>query len=556
MGHVSPRRGVLRRVVVAIVLMVTALLVGAGTAAAQDAPVTSNGTEYSDSYERCIAAARDGDEPGTGLDRTMNSLLRGVGADKVANAVNNTNCAGDAFAADPGGAVSTAAGNAASAFWGDPIGDFVKSLLEGNAQALALIMTMWIKESPFSGADFASSVEGVFNLTLWAQALLLVVSLIVAGTRMAVARNRGLGDGFEDIGQVMFNFILAGAALPAVILSLHMATDAISTQWLEEGLGGDPAASINAVAMIDEETGLGPAAVLILVVFALLGALAQMVALVIREGLLIVVVGLLPLAAASWSLSTGKQAFKSMVGFVVAALLFKPIATLLYLVAFWLSSGNEAPSVMEAVSSMLLLASAGLVLPALMRVVAPAVSQSVAGGSAAGIGAAAAGATGAVAGMAGAALGHAAQSLSASGGAQGAGGGSGGAANGAAYLGPHSSGGAAESGPSGASPSGGGGGPAGAPAGGGGGPAGAPAGGGASPAGAPAGGGGGSTGASGGVAGAMAGAARGAGAVAGLAASGAGGMGRAAQGAARVTQSTEQMLSGALAAHPTPDHYR
>lgn len=556
MGHVSPWRGAGQRLCVAIALVLIALVVGAGTAAAQDAPVTSNGTEYSDSYEQCIADAKTGDEPGTGFDRSANKALRALGADGVANLTNMANCAGDAISVDPGGAVSTAAGNAASAFWGDPIGDFVKSLLEGNAQALALIMTMWIKESPFSGADFASSVEGVFNLTLWAQALLLVVSLIVAGTRMAVARNRGLGDGFEDIGQVMFNFILAGAALPAVILSLHMATDAISTQWLEEGLGGDPAASINAVAMIDEETGLGPAAVLILVVFALLGALAQMVALVIREGLLIVVVGLLPLAAASWSLSTGKQAFKSMVGFVVAALLFKPIATLLYLVAFWLSSGNEAPSVMEAVSSMLLLASAGLVLPALMRVVAPAVSQSVAGGSAAGIGAAAAGATGAVAGMAGAALGHAAQSLSASGGAQGAGGGSGGAANGAAYLGPHSSGGAAESGPSGASPSGGGGGPTGAPAGGGGGPAGAPAGGGASPAGAPAGGGGGSTGASGGVAGAMAGAARGAGAVAGLAASGAGGMGRAAQGAARVTQSTEQMLSGALAAHPTPDHYR
>src|SRR5699024_7394122 len=138
-------------------------------------------------------------------------------------------------------------------------------------------------------------------------------------------------------------------------------------------------ARINAVALIDEETGLGPAAVLILVVFALLGALAQMLALVIREGLLVVVVGLLPLAAASFALSTGKQAFKSMIGLVVAALLFKPVATLLYLVAFWLSSGTGQPSVMEAVSAMLLLAAAGLVLPALMRVVAPAVSASVAG---------------------------------------------------------------------------------------------------------------------------------------------------------------------------------
>lgn len=542
MGHVTCLRGIAQSAAT-IVLVIAALLVGAGTAAAQDDPAPNNGTEYSETYEQCVADAAAGDEPGTNLDRGVNSALRAVGADGAADLTNTINCSAEAFIADPGGAVSTAAGNAASAFWGDPIGDFVKSLLEGNAQSLALIMTMWIKESPFSGSDFASSVEGIFNLTMWAQALLLVVSLIVAGARMALARNRGLGDGFEDVGQVMFNFILAGAALPAVILSLHMATDAISAQWLTDGLGADPAASIDAVAMIDEETGLGPAAVLILVVFALLGALAQMVALVVREGLLVVVVGLLPLAAASFSLSTGKQAFRTMIGFIVAALLFKPVATLLYLAAFWLSSGEEAPSVMEAVSSMLLLAAAGLVLPALMRVVAPAVSTSVAGGSAAGIGAAAAGATGAVAGAAGAAMGTAQQSFAGSGSSSGSGSGAGGqgSANGATYLGPHSSGGSSSSpsaGPSGSgssTPSGGG-----------------SSSGGGTPAGAsPGGGGQGNR-----VGGAVAGAARGAGAVAGFAAAGAGAVSAAAHSVARTTQTTEQMLDGALAAHPTPHHYR
>lgn len=452
-----------------------------------------------------------------------------------ANAIVNAACNTAGAAKFPTDAVEAAT----SGFWGDPIGDFVKSLLEGNAQSLSLIMTMWIKESPFAGADFASSVEGIFNLTLWAQALLFVVSLIVAGTRMAVARNRGLGDGFEDVGQVVFNFILAGAALPAVILAMHLATDAVSAGWLEDGLGGDPAATINSVALIDEETGLGPAAVLILVVFALLGALAQLVALVVREGLLIVVVGLLPLAAASYSLSTGKQAFKTMIGFIVAALLFKPVATLLYLTAFWLSSGSQAPSVMEAVSSMLLLAAAGLVLPALMRVVAPAVSASAAGGSAAGIGAAAAGATGAVAGMAGAALGNTQQGLAGAG-TQSASGASGqGAANGAAYLGPHSAGGSSPQAPPGDRPS--------TPSGGG-----SPSGASPSSAASNASGGGGGAG----VGGAVAGASRGAGAALGMAAAGIGAVATAAQGTARATQSTEQMLDGALAAHATPHHYR
>lgn len=537
MGHVTVMR-VLVRVLPVVALALAALLIGSSTAMAQDAPETSNGTEYSDTYEQCIAAAKDGAEPGTSLDRGVNSALRAIGADGAADLTNTVNCAGDAFIADPGGAVSTAAGNTASAFWGDPIGDFVKSLLEGNAQALGLIMTMWIKESPFSGANMQSSIMGVFNMTLWAQGLLLIVSLLVAGTRMAVARNKGLGDGFEDVGQTMFNFILAGAALPTVILSLHLATDALSTQWLEDGLGADPAATINAVTLVDDQTDLGPAAVLILVVFALLGALAQLVALVVREGLLVVVVGLLPLAAAAWSLNTGKQAFRSMIGFVVAALLFKPIATLLYLAAFWLASGSEEPSVMEAVSSMLLLAAAGLVLPALMRAVAPAVSASVAGGSAAGIGAAAAGATGAFAGAAGAMAGSAQQSFAGGGsGGSGSGSGSGDAATGAAYLGSHSSGGSSPG--ASATPSGGG-----SPSGGGGSPAAS----GQSP--------GGNSGAGSRVSGALAGASRGAGAVAGLAATGAGAVATAAHGTARATQTTEQMLDGALAAHPTPHHYR
>ena len=545
MGAVELKR--LTQLAVSVLVAILVSVAGAGTAFAQDTDDEGTGqNSFQSFYDDC----RDGESDGGIFD---GGLLAGTGAHEwlrdsahagglrealtsPVNATLNVACNGAGAAKFPTDAIEAAS----SGFWGDPIGDFVKSLLEGNAEALALIMTAWIKESPFSGSDFSASVEGIFNLTLWAQGLLLVASLIVAGTRMAVARNRGLGDGFEDVGKLMFNFILAGAALPVVIMALHQATDALSADWMSQGLGGDPEAAINAVTLIDEETGLGPAAVLILVVFALLGALAQLVALVIREGLLVVVVGLLPLAAAAYALSTGKQAFKSMIGFVVAALLFKPVATLLYLAAFWLSSGNEAPSVMQAVSSMLLLAAAGLVLPALMRVVAPAVSTSVAGGSAAGIGAAAAGATGAVAGGAAAALGAGSQVLSAgawssSSSSGSSSGGSGqGAANGATYLGPHSSGGSSPSGggasTSPATPSGG------------------------SPAGTSAAGGG--AGVSGAAASAGRGALGAAGGALGVAAAGVGGVAGVAKGAVRMTQTTEQMLDGALAAHPTPNHYR
>lgn len=454
MGPVTGFPRSVARLLAALMFAVLALGLAAGPAAAQDADevLNSNGTRYSDQYEECRAGGGDLDlasQADQAMEGWMRENLGGTG-EKLANANEAARCGFNAFASDPLGAASTAAGNAASAFWGDPIGDFVNSLLEGNSQALLTIMALWQK-TPFQGADMQSAVAGIFNLTYQLQFLLLAVSLMIAGTRMAAARNKGLGDGFEETGGLMMRFILAGVALPTVIVTLHLATDALSSQWIKMGIP-DPKAQIGAVVTLNEESGLGPALVLILVVWALLGALAQFVALVLREGLLIVVVGLIPLAAASSALQTGKQAFKTMTGFIVAALLFKPLATLMYVVVFWLASKKDA-SFLEAIASMILLGAAGFTLPALMRVVAPAVATTVAGGSASAMGTAAAGATGAVAGgvagAAGAAAGAVGSSAASGGGSSSGYGGQYSSANGA--VGPGGGGGSGAGGAGGGS---------------------------------------------------------------------------------------------------------
>ena len=448
-------------------------------------------------------------------------------------------CMIDAAVSNPGDAVATAAESASSAFWGDPIGDFVRSLLEGNAQALMTLMTIWTA-MPFDGQALDNSVGGVMNMTWQLQFLLLAISLMIAGTRMAAARNKGLGDGAEETGRVMFTFIISATALPVIVMGLHRATDMLSAQWLELGMSGSAGESIAAIAKLDEETGLGPALALIFVLWALLGALAQFIALVVREGLLVIVVGLIPLAAAASALGAGRQTYKGLVGFVVAALLFKPVATLIYVVAFWLASSSpgEEISVLTAISSLILLGAAGLTLPAIMRLVAPVAMSAGGGGSAAAIGGMAGGVAGGAMGAVSSATG--AMSSTAGGGSPVGGSGSSGGAGGATgAVGPGGGGG----------PSGGGGSPAGSGGGGGRGPSGA--GGGTSrggSAGEPSGGGAGS-----GVSGAMSGVGRGASA-AGGAALGAAGAAVAAgsavtQSTARMTQSTESMIEGAMGSY-------
>jgi len=546
-GALSPAARRWATLALAVVIAFGAWLSTAPPASAADedkpAPIAGvNDGEKNNDFQKLRNECQEKLDLGTRDMAHGNALQKALGAPE--NAVIAGVCNGVGAVAHPADAAATAAEKAASKFWGDPIGKFVKALLEGNAQAMAVLMSLWQK-TPFEGADFSASVQGIYNLTYQLQFLLLAVSLMVAGTRMVVARNRGLGEGFEDVGGVMFRFILAGVALPAVVLSLHMATDSVSAQWITSGLEGDPAEKLTAVSALDEKTGLGPALALLLVVWALLGSLAQFVALVIREGLLIVVVGLIPLAAASSALRTGKQSFQSMTGFIVAALLFKPIASLMYVTVFWLASGKENPSVLEAIASMILIGAAGFCLPALVRIVAPAVATTVAGGSAAAIGGAVGGATGAIAGG----LQSAAQSVGSS-----TGGGSSSGGSGSTYSGQYSSangtvgGGAGTSGGSGAAGAPGGGGSSGA-----GSSASMPSGASGStssknPSGAAS-----SPGPSAQPSGAVSGSSAGASSAAGVGAAAVGGVAAVAAGGAalvgagvRATATTEQMIAGAL----------
>ncbi|QTJ71255.1 hypothetical protein HYG77_38040 (plasmid) [Rhodococcus sp. ZPP] len=167
-----------------------------------------------------------------------------------------------------------------------------------------------------------------------------------------------------------------------------------STWVLQQASGGDLGAKVTAIAWIDEKTGLGPVLALVLTGLGLLGSVSQLIALLVREAVLAIVVGLAPVAAAQSATGTGRQSWATMMGFVVAALLFKPVASLFYVFAFWSSSSNVASA---AVIGSVLLAVAGLSLPSLMAAVGPVGGG---GGGGAQQAAAMAGATGAVLGSA------------------------------------------------------------------------------------------------------------------------------------------------------------
>ena len=121
----------------------------------------------------------------------------------------------------------------------------------------------------------------------------------------------------------------------------------------------------------------GPIALLLTIVIWICGVISKIFA-YLRAGILPILVGIAPTwAAMSW-METGRQAFGKVMGWLFAFLLYKPVAALVMAAgsAIMVTAGAKDDS--QAITLMLTI-SVIVLLPAMMRIVAPAVASSVGG---------------------------------------------------------------------------------------------------------------------------------------------------------------------------------
>ena len=367
----------LTRLAAAVVVLLALLGLGAGTAAAQEptpppvAPVTGiadEGNAFQQDRRECLADTLDGN--------ALQNFMNGITGEVVAEGA----CLLNSFEDNPGAAVATAASSAASAFWGDSVGDFAKAVMEGNAQAFRTVMTFWMTTGiPGLGAETAMS--GLRNIVSGFTIAALFASIVIAMTKLAIARKQAVMEGATETANMLVRTVFTVSLLPVLVLMLHQGGDAASAFALKEFVGADLNEKITAITAFDDKTGLGPVFALACAGFAFLGSVAQLIALLIREAVLCVVVAVIPLAAASSATATGRSSYKSMIAFTIGALLFKPVATLLYLFAFWAQSATSGDPVSSVIIGSVLLAIVGFALPTLVRIIAPAAETIAAGGA-------------------------------------------------------------------------------------------------------------------------------------------------------------------------------
>ncbi|MEU4196561.1 hypothetical protein AB0E69_31965 [Kribbella sp. NPDC026611] len=313
-------------------------------------------------------------------------------------------------------------------FVGGLITMLFQPILDAIANAVGLIMstigTFWIYVPTIAVGDgnghpANGTIDWVWGHTSFIAVFIAAIGVVVGGMRMAWSQ-RG-----EEAREILKSLLtLATASVFAISVAQVLVevgdkfSDCIVTTALAKGnqgwvcgLGAGGAEDFGK-AMITllgfTVAAAGPLGVGLLITIGILCVIAgviQIVLMVVRSAMLILLIGVLPIAAAATNTEMGKQWFKKIVAWLAAFILYKPVAAIVYATAIRLTTNNGDLSfdandignqIMNMVTGVTMLVLALFALPALMRFIVPMVAATA---GAAGAGALAAKMLGGVAGQ-------------------------------------------------------------------------------------------------------------------------------------------------------------
>jgi hypothetical protein len=215
-------------------------------------------------------------------------------------------------------------------------------------------------------------------------------SVIIAGARMAWSHR---GEPARDLLRSLLTLLVVSSAGVSVIALLISAGDAFSSSVLRAALAdGNFGERVSSFLVLNAVTGnIGMLGLMIVLgILAVLASLFQIVLLIVRSGMLVLLVGVFPLAAAFTNTEMGRAWFKKIVTWITAFLLYKPVAALIYATSIKLVGGEGAPwnsggldnigqQIVKGVTGLMMMFLALFALPALMRLTTPLVAATAGG---------------------------------------------------------------------------------------------------------------------------------------------------------------------------------
>ncbi|MGA2014752.1 MAG: hypothetical protein ABSH51_30080 [Solirubrobacteraceae bacterium] len=300
-------------------------------------------------------------------------------------------------------------GGAVSSLADDAITALAKSVLGALGHAVEWASTLWVGIGTPPVADSAGQATGTVaflqaNLLQFTTGLAVMCTLLGAG-RIVYHEHKAAQ--LRELGRYLVTYVLISGAAAGAASVLIGGADQMASWFINQASANssfaDHLASLLGLAtgatthVAGAPTGftVGLAATvatafiaIVLGIVAFVATVIQIMLMLVRGGMLVLLVGTLPLVAAFSNTEMGMQWFRKASAWLVAFALYKPAAAIIYAVAFDLAGQPGALALLDGVMMLVL---AILALPALLRFVVPATSALAGGGGAGGMLAGAAG---------------------------------------------------------------------------------------------------------------------------------------------------------------------
>ena len=257
----------------------------------------------------------------------------------------------------------------------DAFTSMAQSMIQGVGDAVKTVMTFWVgvgsgglvtdcNPQPGGGcAGDGGAAMWMQESTQWLVAIAMVASIMFTAYKMIWTRDgRPLGDVFLALVKYV---IAAGIGIWAIAM-MTKTTDEWSRNILL-AFGSESAFGENMFKYV----GANPMMMFLIGLVGGIVALAQIVLLVFRDFVLIFLAGVLPLVAATSGSAQGSERLERLLKWVIAFLLYKPVAAFIYGVVFWYA-GKQNADIRTFLVGLVGMIAAVVALPALMRLVAPA----------------------------------------------------------------------------------------------------------------------------------------------------------------------------------------
>ncbi|MBA5846312.1 hypothetical protein HW572_04500 [Gordonia amicalis] len=262
---------------------------------------------------------------------------------------------------------------------GDGFKAIAKSMAQGWVRMIQLTLAWFIKiPTPEYAKD--SVITDVQQATVQLQIYGLALSILIGSYKLVRARRQAVMNEAEESFTSLAKTVFGAWMFGGVLTVCTAASDSLADWMLDQGVENNEQliANLGAANLVP---GLGAGLVFVVAICGILGGLLQAVLLIGRQAMLAVVVAVIPLVGSFGGTSVGKDAFSKLIKWTVALLLWKPVAAIVYWVAFRLA-GHDVKSLKDAqmaLMGLILFGLSALVLPILMRLVSGGAAMS--GGS-------------------------------------------------------------------------------------------------------------------------------------------------------------------------------